>query len=529
METLEEKFKKMHLLGREERLNLVRELELQRPEFLKPFYPRWWWWRRCRVKVLVVCDGGLNFGTTGFGLSEFLTTFNELQATSNINYEVTLAHRGTIINSTNPLVVDHISNFNFDTSVNLEDFDQIWMFAINPAGNISPAEVTKIEDFMNGGGGVFATGDHGLLGKAMCGDIDRIKDMRHWEDFPVGFDSEVSMSGRRRNDTNTPQPGNSTANTFDHQSDGYPQNIAVRTFGNGMPHPLLSISSSIRPSGIIDIMPDHPHEGECKPETSFTVNGTTVPTQIISTSFVVGGNTSGGKTATDPHCFPSIAVWDGCQANVGRIVVDSTWHHFVNINLNGSGSAQSGLSTSDFEVIRHYFMNITKWISRKKLMICWWPWQLFYMLKESQLVEASLNDPSKRLKEISVHDLKSIGSLAEELLADKFGAANARSILVDLFEEQNKEIALKLDSWNPLTNKNHEDYDEEWINLDLIFHTAIGAGFMALREDKKLNDEEISEKELDQVLRTFRKGMEYGLSATKENFESSLRSFAKIF
>ena len=121
------------------------------------------------------------------------------------------------------------------------------------------------------------------------------------------------------------QPGNSIADSFDHLSDNIPQNIAVRTFGNGLPHSLLSISTNIRPSGIIDIMPDHPHEGECKAETSFTINGVTVPTQIVATSFVNGGNTSGGKAATEPHCFPSVAVWDGWLANsAGRIVIDST-------------------------------------------------------------------------------------------------------------------------------------------------------------------------------------------------------------
>jgi hypothetical protein len=125
MKTLEERFKNVHLLSKEEKILLYKELKRDRPDFLKPFVPKWWWWRRCVVKVLVVCDGGLNFGTGGFGLSEFLTAFNELESTTWVDYKVTLAHRNTIINSSNPVVVAHISNFTFDNSVTLNDFDQV--------------------------------------------------------------------------------------------------------------------------------------------------------------------------------------------------------------------------------------------------------------------------------------------------------------------------------------------------------------------------------------------------------------------
>ena len=159
---------------------------------------------------------------------------------------------------------------------------------------------------MNNGGGLFATGDHGVLGKVMCGNIPRVQDMRYWDNFPNSSndDNEVSMGGKKRNDTNQPPPGQTSSKDFDHQADDIPQNIAVRTFGNGaMAHPLLSINTNIRASGIIDVMPDHPHEGECKPETTFSINGVSVPTQVIATSFVIGGNTAGFKMPTEPHCF----------------------------------------------------------------------------------------------------------------------------------------------------------------------------------------------------------------------------------
>lgn len=544
MENLEEKFKNMHLLDRTERLKLYKELKNLRPEFLRPYVPKWWWWRRCKVNVLIVCDGGLNYGTGDFGLSEFLTAFNQLEATTWVDYQVTLAHRGGITNSLNPVVVNHISNFNFETSVTLNEFDQVWLFGISSGGTITPNEKNAIAAYMNGGGGLFATGDHGRLGNTMCGDIIRVKDMRYWDNTPSPANdvNEVSMSGRRRNDTNRPAVGDATSIWFDNQSDEIPQSIAVRTFGAGVPHPILSISKNLKASGIIDVMPDHPHEGECAPETSFTVNGVTIPTQIVATSFVLGGSTIGGgigKALTDPHCFPSIAVWDGRPANHGRIVVDSTWHHFVNINLNGVGSnidrpgIQPGLNPNDFIAIRQYYMNIATWMTRRKSILCWRKFVLFELFKNSQLIEASLNNPIQNIKEISLSDLNSIGALAEEILAARYSPAFARNFLLEIMEDYNQDFAEVLDIWRPVphrkSNRNADEYYQNWVNLDLILNTSIGSAFIALRDDEKLSSDAMDEKDLERINEVFTKGLDLGFRKSISNLDYEIRSFkAKI-
>lgn len=274
---LKSSFNDLHKLPRKERTALSKELIKTKPEFLKEITPIWWWFKPCVVNVLVVTDGGLNFTIRGFGLSEFLLSFNKLEQESltNIRYKVTIAHRNQNFSAPspdpnlanpNPIIVNRISNFKFDTSVNLNDFDQVWLFGMDSVTNISSAENIKIEQYMNDGGGLFATGDHGSLGSAMCSQITRVKDMRHWTDFGT---NEVGMNQPRRNDTNRPGAGQTLSNQFNNQSDDIPQNIAVRTFGSGHPHSLLSISPSKRASGIIDVMPDHPHEGECKQETIY--------------------------------------------------------------------------------------------------------------------------------------------------------------------------------------------------------------------------------------------------------------------
>jgi hypothetical protein len=288
-------------------------------------------------------------------------------------------------------------------------------------------------------------------------------------------------------------------------------------------------------------MPDHPHEGEVKPATSFTVNSVTVPTQIIATSFVLGGSTTNGgsfgKALTEPHCFPSIAVWDGRLANVGRIVVDSTWHHFVNINLNGVGSAggdipgqQPGLTAADFGVVRRYYMNVSLWMSRRQ---SWWCWRRFLwieLLKDSQLIEASLNNPVQKLEDISLADLSSIGSMAEEVLANKFNPSFAREFLIDAFESINPKLSQMLNIFQPVTKEKTDDrvgdYYQPWFNIDLILYTAIGAGFIALRDDKNISTDAIAESDLDRVNDVFKGGMEYGFSKSVENLSKSLNTFS---
>ncbi|MEN2413609.1 hypothetical protein [Flavobacterium mesophilum] len=518
-------------------MKLLSKIDIIRPEILKPFFPGRWLWKRCNLKVLVVTDGGLDFGTGAFGLSEFLTTFNELQRSTWYNYQITLGHRNpTPFSNPNPLVVNTIPSFNFVSSVTLANFDQVWLFGINSGSGLPSNELVAVETYMNNGGGLFATGDHGTLGSALCSNIPRVKDMRHWADFGA---NEVGMTQARRNDTNRPKAGDATSLYFDNQSDNIPQNISVKIFGTGLPHPLLSIKKSIRPSGLIDIMPDHPHEGECKPETSFTVNGVTVATQNIATSHVLGGSTTGGggKALTIPHSFSSIAVWDGRLAKVGRIVVDSTWHHFVNVNLNGSESyfngddipgLQSGLTTADFKVIRQYYMNIALWITRNKAFLCLRRYVWYYLLKDSQLIEASLNYPIEKRENISIADLNSIGALAEEILSEKYSPAFARDFLIEALELVNPNLASKLNIWKPDSpeeiRKKDDKYYQPWVNLDFMLHTAIGAGFIALRDDKFISDENATEKNLDSIIDVFNKGVQFGFDKSVQNLGTSINS-----
>ena len=125
---------------------------------------------------------------------------------------------------------------------------------------------------------------------------------------------EVSMTGARRNDTN--RIGSSPDSQFDDQSDDVPQAVQPRIyqratglFRYSFPHPLLC-----GPRGVIRVMPDHPHEGECVepgntdlqlnfggplgPEYPNGAGGVQPLPEVISTSTVLAGTTSSGKDPT---------------------------------------------------------------------------------------------------------------------------------------------------------------------------------------------------------------------------------------
>jgi hypothetical protein len=131
-----------------------------------------------------------------------------------------------------------------------------------------------------------------------------------------------------------------------------------------VPHPLLC-----SPEVVVRFLPDHMHEGTCEVPANLetrtlTLGGGTVreypdyvpasppsgyvpaplAPEIVATGDVVAGTTSpaldpgdhtGSSDPADAITFGVIGAWDGHRVGKGRVVVDSTWHQFFNINLTG--------------------------------------------------------------------------------------------------------------------------------------------------------------------------------------------------
>lgn len=146
------------------------------------------------------------------------------------------------------------------------------------------------------------------------------------------------------------------------------------------------------PIGDIDVLPDHAHESEClvgnnlgAPYTDHGLNLIEFPSVAGAPlePVIVARSVSAGrflidsfKPPTTPRVFGAISAWDGHRVAKGRIVCDATWHHFVNINLDGTGAGpdpllvdprrglrdSAGDPTEDFTQVANYYRNIVDWL-----------------------------------------------------------------------------------------------------------------------------------------------------------------------
>jgi hypothetical protein len=338
-------------LQRAEQVLLRHELDVAR---LSPF-----WWR-ARVRILVVTDGSGSFDSTAsFGLGRALDEVRN-DPWWWVRFELVTAHRGGGSSA------DH-TNFRFDAPpVELAGFDQLWLFGVQSAPALASSEVAAIRAFMDGGGGVFATGDHDELGAALSGDLPRVNAMRRWRSGgPAG--SPPPQSGPSRHDTT--RQGATPGYQFNDQSDNTPQRILPTRYYDPFrfsvlnqrwrPHPVLCGRS-----GVLDLLPDHMHEGECVAPSASVVaaNPGVWPgghrPEVIARARVEEHTNTDGHGFVAGKTFGVLSAYDGHLAGVGRIVTDATWHHWFNINLIGFDQ-----SSAHYDQIRNYFQNVALWLA----------------------------------------------------------------------------------------------------------------------------------------------------------------------
>jgi hypothetical protein len=328
------------------------------------------WFRPTPVKILMVTDGGGSFDTgAGFGLGRVIDAMRS-DPWWWTRFDITTAHRSTGAAYGNPAVPHH-NNFRFvgtgfPAGMNLQQFDQIWLFGVLRTGIapvLSAAERDALLTFMNGGGGIFATGDHDDLGASLCSEIPRVRYMRKWTPGGVAG-TPPPVSGPTRHDTL--REGPTAGYQFNDQSDAVPQVISPRMYFAGWypvspwfrrrrPHPVLCGRT-----GILNVLPDHMHEGEIVVPSSVAGNAEWpmgVAPEVIADATILPHSTDGDPV--NGKKFGVLGAYDGHRASVGRIVVDATWHHWFNINLVGFPVA-----SAEYEKIRNYYWNVGLWLAR---------------------------------------------------------------------------------------------------------------------------------------------------------------------
>lgn len=410
------------------------------------------WFRECAPKILVVTDG-LNFSPTDdFGLMAFVQTL-----------------RGSSIHGMQPTVITaqydpsagqpafdanakHISNFKFtDGNLGLATsrYDVVFLLGINgeagPKLTEEAGALAAVTAFMQAGGGLFATGDHEDLGAALSMDIPRVRKMRKWR----MADNPPAFSGEGRFTTNL--AGADDIYDFNDQADQFPQRLSANYLtvagGPGQPHPLLQIPGT--PRGV-EVFPDHPHEGECILPSDYTTkfqdnvtaewpdgpNGAgPVKPEIVALTMSAGRGFAesivGPKSSVAPTAFIAICAYDGQLANVGRVVTDATWHHFVNVNINPDQQTPK-LGGRDLTDIKQYYVNIATWLMPKQVRSCRrFPW-LLQELVRYPLYEEVLPFTSRQLDAAGLRD---VGDTIREALLRRHTRAEVNALLEDALED----------------------------------------------------------------------------------------------
>ena len=561
----------LSILNRElliERQRLQREVMFDPSKIIR--------WRPCAVRVLIVTDGIIDYDPLNdFSLSVFVSSL--LSSPSYVRFAITLAHIsdigvGSLRMMTNESrITRRIVNFKFDNGdhFSADKYDVVFLFGIAtsygrgagyPADSLSNAELQQLAAFQNGGGGLFATGDHGDLGRPLCHKVARARDMRLWQSTPnqLGED-KVSMGGRFRNDTNRPgrdAAGGPGGSDFDDQSDDIPQTISPvfytrqrGLFRYSFPHPLLC-----GPDGAIRVMPDHAHEGECKRPgdldltLSYTAsvgleyppatNGGARPVpEIIAYNSVLAGTTSSGKAPAVAQSFPSICAYDGHRAGVGRVVTDATWHHFVNVNLTGmpgvSDGAPSGwglgflrspAGQAALENIKSYYRNLAVWLSPPERIQCMNSRLLWHVMSDGRVLESVLTTRSVGIERVNVRALSLIGRHARDVLGRFVSRCQSQRIILDLIADI-PDLVAQVDPWDPVINDKDEEGDDlPLFDLTPMLDAALGGSLVMLNEQFPDGDVADLEKlRTEEVLGVARKGAGVALQRARQSLQRSLR------
>ncbi len=411
-------------------------------------------WRECTPRVLVVTDG-LNYDPNdGFGLTQFVQSLK----TGTI-------HGMTPIVVTASLGADPFADrpdYDFtDATYGLlkSRYDVLFLLGIGSRfdaaspGGLPAAQVERIAQFMAAGGGVFATGDHSTLGAALCGEIPRVRSMRRW--FVAGPsgtpENPPEMSSALRISTNL--SGDDETEEFVDQSDRHPQRLYVnfRTAagGTGNPHPLMQLAA---PRRVVEVFPDHPHEGECIVPADLTTPwpyggggdewpadamGKRVAPEVVATS-VSHGDGFPGKDALAPKLFAAVVAYDGHLVNTGRVSTDSTWHHVVNINLDGTGAGTTALQdamgndTDALVRIRGYYRNLASWLMPANVRRCLRLPRIVLELKRYPLFEELMLPP---IDEANADTLVDVGAQVAAALHARRPRWEAQALIDDTLDE----------------------------------------------------------------------------------------------
>ena len=529
---------------------------IDRGDLAITFFPR-----PCRLKILMVVDGypgsflNISFSHSYFGLSAVLDTLR-LNPEFFVKFDVTRAHRQTDTFKPDPVADPvahsrygpHFENFTFtQAGFDINAFHQIWFFGARSTDmELSDAEAGVVARWMDEKqGGVLAMGDHYDLGAALCRKIPRVRSMRKW----TVADGVPSNSGANRHDTNL--KGHNNEYTFDDESDDIPMKTLPKLYRLAgwspfkrryQPHPVLCGKD-----GIIDILPDHPHEGWVNedadinlaatftfpgygPKPEYPNPGTQPRPEIIARAQIQADHTSGDfKGVVNAKTFGCIGAYEGHDAAVGRVVVDSTWHHWFDVNLTGRPiSALDSLphdatnpKTLGFLAtpaglvalarIQNYFRNVAMWLAPPAQQACMFAratWGSIIRYPAVERIDISL--PLWELGEIA---RDAIGRRASQCMLTKWLPIIIPKELIRVFEERIPEI-----DPNPCLTCPPFELLEQFV-LGGITRELLTYAY-AVADAKRVDEKEVT--------RRFEAGTRLGITELAERLDASVKRTSRL-
>jgi hypothetical protein len=277
-------------------------------------------------------------------------------------------------------------------------YSQVWFFGFstltreekNEAGNpskFSEAELNELSRWMETGG-VLISGDHAVsnicfeepvgkgdcpeelrripfvtLGRALGKQVPRAGRMREWEGPPTtAIDSSF----------NTSAPGcdnNFVAEGL--EKDPMPQQLILVSFNekgeeslDGQPHIIFKGRANGKEC-LIRVLPDHIHEGKVllpseKELESWPASETGHRPKPYTVAYGIDKR-NGKREAV-------LAIYHGVEGQAGRIVADSSWHHFLNINLKGLKPGAPGGDSNIIDHLGQLFVNMAIWLAGSDIL-----------------------------------------------------------------------------------------------------------------------------------------------------------------
>jgi len=328
--------------------------------------------------------------------------------------------------------------------------DELWVFGHRmndkppkePDNNLKQSEIKLLEEFIGAEHrvGIFLTGDHSQseveakcedgghekyssLGRALGENIPIAGLFRDWEGPPTNCNEGEFEKRDNFNTQEGPDPCKLDSST--RETDELAQNIILPKI-NCLQHRLFTYvdsSGALRP---ITKLPDHTHEGKVlgaeevhkkwreKRQQDWPANW---PDPVVA---AIGRD----KRFPDENRISNLVVaFDGDAADLSRMVVDSSFHHYMDYNLFDIPRRVSNSPLpepdSDLDQIAHYFGNLALWLAPKTIRDT----------IKSQIVLSLTRHMAVR--QVWNHTELKVGSAAREVLRRTIGLGRLRWLIGD--------------------------------------------------------------------------------------------------